>query len=59
MKMIFPVVLALAWIALVAMTLTDFAGFTSATKPLVVAPAQVAVKQRLPKKVSGTAPSTS
>lgn len=33
MKLFFPVLLAAAWIALVGMTLTDFAGFTAATQP--------------------------
>lgn len=33
MKNLFPMLLAAAWIALVAMTLTDFAGFSGATRP--------------------------
>ena len=37
MKLFFPVVLAVAWVALVGMTLTDFAGFASATAPCVAA----------------------
>ncbi len=35
MNRFFPVLLAVVWIALVGMTLTDFAGFASATRPCV------------------------
>ena len=41
MKLMFPVVLAAAWIVLVAMTLTDFAAFASATQPARAAAAKV------------------
>ena len=43
MKLYFPVLLAIVWIALVGMTLTDFAGFASATRtcvPAAVSPGQ-------------------
>ena len=47
MKNFFPILLAAAWIALVAMTLTDFAGFSGATRPLASAPARGGIKHTL------------
>ncbi len=56
MKLFFPVVLAAAWIALVGMTLTDFAGFAAATRPCMTAMTQGAAGAALVSRDRHTGP---
>jgi hypothetical protein len=55
MKLFFPILLAVVWIALVAMTLTDFAGFASATRPCVAAVSATAGQQQVALALNGRA----